>query len=274
MTGAHATWLCAVAVLCLGAACRPTPGQGGPTSPAAGERDPVDTACRWPAPPIVEHRDGAGILLRWQLPASDVLFQPVLPHHPAFLAYRATIRADGGALRRPIADEPVARTDQERAIWAKERANGELAHSGQVGRIAPIQCLDALLFAWQHQRYSQLDRPTEFIASVLRKSAGDTDQLLVVFGASDQMFPAKAFYGFDVVDRYRADGWQFWYVLHNHTVQKNGERWALGNPVLSSSDVQLMRNLAAGRGLQSARVTNGFYTYSAQAAEFSRLQGR
>jgi hypothetical protein len=88
------------------------------------------------------------------------------------------------------------------------------------------------------------------------------------------MFPPKSAYGFYVVDKYVAQGWRYWYLTHDHTLQRNGDRIALGTPTLSTSDVQLVRSLAAEHGLESARVTNGFYTFSATAAEFARLRSR
>lgn len=218
--------------------------------------------------------DGAAVLQVWQIVDEQVLHRPVLPEHDAFLAYRAAIRADGAALRRPIADEPQPDNDEQARMWRDERFNNDLAQRGEVGDIAPITCLDGLFFAHQHARFSQLTQPTEFLLSVMRKDIDGRPHLLAIFGASDQMFPDKRFYGFDVVDEYLAQGWSFWYMLHNHTVQKRGARLALGSPVLSTADVHLVRNLASGRGLQSARVTNGFYTFTAPAADFGRLRAR
>ena len=253
---------------------RPGPTNIGTTAAAgfdpAGSPDSVTNRCRLPAPELVR-QEGQSVLQMWHLPASHVLFQPMLPDDPGYLAYRAAVRADGADLRRPIADEPTADTPEQQASWARERANGELVHSGRIGVIEPIQCLDALFFAYQHRRYSQIERPTEFLVSVLRKQVDGKTQLIAILGASDVMFPPKQFYGFDIVDDYLAQGWQFWYMLHNHTMQQRGERLALGNPVPSINDVHLVRGLAEGRSLHSARVTNGLYTSIIRAAEFERL---
>jgi hypothetical protein len=61
---------------------------------------------------------------------------------------------------------------------------------------------------------------------------------------------------------------------HNHTVQKNRGRPALGQPVLSTSDVQLLRGLAADLGMREARVTNGLYTACVPATQLSALETR
>ena len=88
------------------------------------------------------------------------------------------------------------------------------------------------------------------------------------------MFPPKSVYGFDVVNEYVARGWRYEYALHNHTIQKNGDRLALGTPALSTSDVQLSRNLVETTGLESVRVTNGFYTYRVGAEDLGLLRSR
>ncbi len=234
----------------------------------------IDARCRLPSDPVDVREEGDAVLVVWELPAEEVYGAPVLPADPGLLAWRAAIRADSADRLRPVADEPEPATEEAAALWEDERVNGELALGGEVGEIGPITCLDALLFACQNDRVPQLERPTEFIASVLRRDAPDGPRLAVVFGAGSEMYPPKSVYGFDVVDDYRAAGWRWIYVLHNHTTQRNGDRLALGTPTLSTADVQLTRGLASERGLEEARVTNGFYTFSATASELGRLRSR
>jgi hypothetical protein len=88
------------------------------------------------------------------------------------------------------------------------------------------------------------------------------------------MFPPKPVYGFDVVDEYLWEGWDCWYATHNPTLQRNGARLALGNPTLSTSDVQLTRSLVANRGLESARVTNGFCPFTVDAKDLRLFTSR
>jgi hypothetical protein len=118
----------------------------------------------------------------WQLSLADVL-TPQLPDQPAFLDYRAAIERDGADLRRPVSDPPVITDDAVSAIWRDEFFNRDLVFDRGVGSVDPISCLDALLFARQAQRVSQVDRPTEFIASVLRKETESGTHLFVIFGA-------------------------------------------------------------------------------------------
>jgi hypothetical protein len=57
-----------------------------------------------------------------------------------------------------------------------------------------------------------------------------------------------------------AAGWQYWVLLHNHTVRTLNGQPALGVPAPSTSDVQFFGALAADPGLREAWITNGMHT--------------
>lgn len=236
--------------------------------------DTAGTTCAFPADPDTIAIDGDAVLLRWEFPDDPVFASFALPQDTAFEAYRTTLRSDGADVRIPIADEPVPATEEEAILWRDDRFNAELARRGEAGTIEPIRCLDALLFAFQNSRVAQLDQPTEFLASVLLHESDGDSRVAVIFGAGMEMYPPKSVYGFEVVDEYRSRGWRYSYALHNHTIQKNGDRLALGTPALSTSDVQLTRSLAAESDLDGARVTNGFFTYVVAAEDLTRLRSR
>ena len=88
------------------------------------------------------------------------------------------------------------------------------------------------------------------------------------------MFPPKEVYGFEIVRRFLAEGWSYWYSIHNHTVQKRGDSLALGIPAPSTSDVQFYRSLGKEMRLDSLRVTNGFYTFNGSINELGALRAR
>jgi hypothetical protein len=173
-----------------------------------------------------------------------------------------------------VADAPRADTKELEAIWEDEFFNNDLVFEEGVGSVDPISCLDALLFTRQAVRVSPLEQPTEFIASVLRRDTPAGTRVLVVFGAGSETFVPPGFYGVDLVGEYVADGWDYSYAIHNHTTQSNEGRLALGVPAPSTSDVRLLRGLADELGLDSVRVTNGFYTFRAAAEELSRFRAR
>ncbi len=217
-------------------------------------------------------RDGA-VLEMWSLRLEDVATD-ALPTDSAFLAFRAAIEKDEANVRHPAADPPVTRSAAEARIWHDEQRNNDVVLAGSVGSIDSITCLDALLFARQASRLSPIDRPTEFLASVLTRTTSTGTDLVVVFGAGPETFPPKSVYGLDVVRRHLAEGWRFWYMIHNHTVRRHGQRLALGIPAPSTSDVSFYRSLGSEMGMDSLRVTNGFYTFRASVEELRMLRGR
>ena len=108
----------------------------------------------------------------------------------------------------------------------------------------------------------------------MRLDGTEGDDVTIVFGAGSDMFPPKSVYGFEVVDEYIANGWTYSYALHNHTLQRNRDQITLGVPVPSTSDIQFARGQAALRGLESVRVTNGLFTFSARIADLSGFRSR
>jgi hypothetical protein len=261
-------------LLIVGAlACDQAPGRRPQELHSTASKADALAACKMPAQTTTILQRNRAILETWAFRFAEVATDE-LPKDPAFLAYRAAIERDGANVLRPVADPPVARTDAEREVWRNEHFNNDLVFGGAVGSINRISCLDALLFSRQASRISQIDHPTEFLASVLRRETRNGPDLVVVFGAGSEMFPPKDVYGFDVVHRFLADGWSYWYAIHNHTVQKNGDRLALGAPVPSTSDVQLYRSLGKEMGLDSLRVTNGFYTFSASVNDLGKFRAR
>lgn len=262
--------------LCGALACGS--GGNGPRSDAAPSNNAISTAdsessCSLPAQrTTIRARNGA-ILETWKLSLGDVLTSR-LPDEPAFLDYRAAIERDSADVRRPVSDPPVVADDAAAAIWRDEFFNSDLVFEEGVGSVDRISCLDALLFARQADRVLQIDQPTEFLASVLRKDTESGTDLFVIFAAGSEMFVPRGWYGFDLIPDLLEKGWSYWYVIHNHTVQRNGDRLALGVPAPSTSDVKLLRNVARELPLKSVRMTNGFYTFSASVDELARFRAR
>ena len=242
------------------------------TGDVAEPSEPVDRRCAWTTEPDTLVEGNGTILQVRSFSAEPVYFRHVLPVDSSLLAYRERVREVGGDVRQPELRVPDSIAPASKAIWRDEAHNNALVYSGEVGAITPISCLDALLFAEQNRRVPQLERPTEFVASVLRDER--KGELVVVFGAGREMFPPKAVYGFDVVEEYVAEGHDFWYTLHNHTLQSGDGTFVLGVPAPSTNDVSLSRALAASLGLESVRVTNGFYTFIAEVEELSELRAR
>ena len=238
---------------------------------APGASYAADPDCAFPdaAETVLE---GQGLVLRiWRFRWDDLYASPALPDDAAFHAYRAAIRTAGAEERYPVLDVPDDVDPREAGVWRDEVFNNEIVYSGGAGTVERITCLDALIFAQQNARVPQIERGTEFIASVLRRRSEGREEVAVVFGAGEEQFPPNSVHGFDIVDDHLDEGWSYWYLIHNHTRQRNG---ALGFPGPSTSDVRLVRWLAETRGLERARVTNGFYTFDAAIDELREFRWR
>ena len=88
------------------------------------------------------------------------------------------------------------------------------------------------------------------------------------------MFPPKRFYGLEEVEADVAAGWQYWVVLHNHTLGRLDGKPALGVPAPSTNDVQLFRELMEQLGLREVWVTNGMYTGVVPSENLGRFSTR
>ena len=240
----------------------------GATPAPASSQTAAAARCELPEPTVLR-REGNTVLHVWELSAAPAWFGETVPDAAGYLAYRAAIRAAGGDLPRPMADPPQPKDDAERELWGREDSNAALMYAGS-GEVRRIRCLEAALFALQDARYSELTRPTEFIAHILRRN----DRLKVYFGASDLMFPPKNFYGLEEVAAEVRAGWQYWVVLHNHTVRTLDGRPALGTPAPSTSDVQLFKGLVENLGLREVWITNGMYTGVVTSENLGRFSTR
>ncbi|MDX3895805.1 MAG: hypothetical protein QHC66_13895 [Pusillimonas sp.] len=90
----------------------------------------------------------------------------------------------------------------------------------------------------------------------------------------DQVFPPKSVYGLKVVQEAVGDGWEYSYMIHNHTIQNHLNDPVPGVPAPSTTDISFARNLASDYGLKAIRVTNGVYTFSSSIAELGELDAR
>ncbi|TFL15345.1 hypothetical protein CSC67_01020 [Pusillimonas caeni] len=181
----------------------------------------VEPACAFPSEAkVLKDRNGA-LLKVWRFKASTKYTASSVPEDSGLLEYQRYIASLGGDAKRPPLKVPAALSDEEKQIWDAEVRNNESIHHSQIGSIEPISCLDALLFSEQNRRVPQIDAPTEFIASVLSRVDQGEHQLLVVFGAGLDMFPPKSVYGLEVVQEAVGDGWEYSYMIHNHTIQNH-----------------------------------------------------
>lgn len=228
-------------------------------------------ACTFPSSPTLIREDGAARLVMWEVDEDELWSSSRLPADDLYQQYRRQLEVAGADQMHPA--QHVPEEQQGEAFWARELHNVELAYSGTAGTLRPVRCLDALLFATQNARVRQLVHPTEFLASILRKTMNGDSRLRIYLGAGDELYPPKSVYGFDLVERDVADGWEYAAMLHNHTLQEVEGQVRLGVPAPSISDVQLLRGLVERADLDYAWITNGVYTLEVMAPDLGLYQG-
>ena len=227
--------------------------------------------CRLPENPTIIYQNKNDVLKVWTVDSRPVYFSPRLPNDAAFLQFRRALEKAGAVVKFPPHTRPTSKAPKDVERWRKQEQNRAMVYSGKAGRVRPINCLEALMVAHQHSRFSQLTQPTEFLVAVLRKQINGKPMLRIYFGAGDGERVPKAVYGLDAIKKDGATGWTYWVNLHIHPIRKLNGKLALGSPSPSTPDVDFYRKLNRSLGLARAWITNGFYTADIPAGAFHTL---
>lgn len=146
--------------------------------------------------------------------------------------------------------------------------NAQLIHSKVLGKIRPINYLEAELLNYQMSRYPLLSHPTEFHGFILLHDS--LNIVRVYFAASDQPWPPKPNVILSAVKNDLNTGWTFKYHLHNHYEPKTNRYLGILAP--SMTDAQFYLFLSEEFNLEHALITNGFHTVDIQKEEFQKLE--
>lgn len=146
--------------------------------------------------------------------------------------------------------------------------NAQLIHSKVLGKIRPINYLEAELLDYQMNRYPLLSHPTEFHGFILLHDS--LNIVRVYFAASDQPWPPKPNVILSAVKNDLKTGWTFTYHLHNHYESKANRYLGILAP--SMTDAQFYLFLSEEYNLKHAIITNGFHTVEIKREEFQKLK--
>ncbi|MEP7197834.1 MAG: hypothetical protein ABI851_15045 [Saprospiraceae bacterium] len=146
--------------------------------------------------------------------------------------------------------------------------NTQLIHSKVLGKIRPINYLEAQILEYQMNRYPLLSHPTEFHGFILLNDS--LNIVRVYFAASDQPWPPKPNVILSAVKNDLKTGWTFNYHLHNHYEPKANRYLGILAP--SMTDAQYYLFLSEEYNLKHAIITNGFHTVEIQREEFHKLK--
>ncbi|MCR4295972.1 MAG: hypothetical protein NUW21_10585 [Elusimicrobia bacterium] len=230
-------------------------------------------ACAWPSPPRILPGAPGAFILAWTAPAAPLLADaPSRP--PALTAYRDWARA-----RTDVDPRSLLRRQLElyRRIGVVDgRMKLELVLSGGIGRILPMNCAEALLFAEHEARFPVETTATEFLAFILEKNA-DLKVYLISRGGKAGTAPSGDEVKEDLA-RDAAEGWTMAATLHNHPFMFDNPTGDIGGVLVPSGDarygdVGAFKRWRAGSGMRSAWITNGFDSLRLDGRDIDALAG-
>lgn len=142
--------------------------------------------------------------------------------------------------------------------------NFAIIHCGNVGRINPINNIEAQILNYQISRFPLLSVPTEFHAFILINET--TNNIRIYFAADDKPFPPKPNIILDEIEKDLKIGWKLKCHLHNHYEPKSNNYIGIMAP--STADAEYYSFLKEDFGLENALITNGFNTLILHNSDF------
>jgi hypothetical protein len=221
--------------------------------------------------PVILKENVAEIFQYWELKNTALLWDTnfLLPHHIKF--YSDSLHGIYGHDYIQTMIKKMAL--QDRAFKKVNTQNGDainaqLIHAKVIGKIRPINYLEAELLNYQLSRYPLLSHPTEFHGFILQHDS--LNLVRVYFAASDQPWPPKPNVILNAIKNDLKTGWTFNYHLHNHYEPKAHQYLGILAP--STTDAQFYAFLSESFHLKNAIITNGFHTVEIKNEEFDQLK--
>ncbi|MFA5140115.1 MAG: hypothetical protein WC728_12860 [Elusimicrobiota bacterium] len=216
----------------------------------------------------LEVGEGQGRALVKELPAEGDWLSPFTGTDAAYESFSRSVR-------ERVDPEPYALLRRQRAIYERAGFSEELPKfddviEGRLGRIRPINRLEAAVLMLHQQRFG---RESEFEAFILRNAQG---RLRVYYNGGPELSPPSAPAVRKRVEADAAAGWRLAFHLHNHPfLFSNPAEDFAGTTIPSGGasfgDVSTYLRDAKNLGLGGALITNGFHTLELGPSDFDRL---
>lgn len=181
-----------------------------------------------------------------------------------------------------INPDPWEILKKQEAIFGKHFPNFvkrfEMVIQGELGKIEPIHCIEALLLERHWEKQGPL-KISEYGASIFGKG----NQINILFRSEDeptvpQLEEELALYG-----KLKSDGWSFLMHIHNHPFFFENSTGDVAGTTIPSGDagkdedggfgdVGTFIRWNANFGLEGFRITNGFSTITGNVRDISLLK--
>jgi len=233
----------------------------------------ASTECKFSSSPQPQKLTETSWLYTWQEEFSTTLLEYELPTAEIFRTYRKLIskriNTDQVELLKRQRDKFIHAFGAEAALPYNQILEE------RIGKVLPIRCLDALLLQQHLMLQSELLKPTEFTALVLRK--GTEIRLYQLIG--QHVSPPGIENVAPLLDADLKSGWSLTTHLHNHPFfLENLPKADVAGTIIPSGtvggggDLREYEKLKKAYGLSEAWITNGFHTIVLTAREFDRFE--
>jgi len=222
-------------------------------------------------PPFVIRKNGSEIFQYWEFKNDPFLWDTNFVQPPTLKSYRDSLENVLG--KDTFNLTLTSRSFQNRSYPSVNTINGDsinaqLIHSKSLGRIRPINFLEAQLLEYQLNRYPLLSHPTELHGFILLQDS--LNLVRAYFAASDQPWPPKPDVILEAIKKDLKQGWTLKFHLHNHYEPKSNHYFGILAP--SMTDAQYYLFLSEEYDLQQSLITNGFHTVEIKRTEFQKLK--
>jgi len=221
--------------------------------------------------PIVMESNGAEIFQYWEFKNDDLLWNNNESELVNLKFYKDSLEKLLGKDSFKLLVQKVALQDisyQSINTLNGDSINAQLIHSKAIGKIRPINFLEAQILDYQLSRYPLLSHPTEFHAFILNNESSNL--VRIYFAASDQPWPPKPIVILAAIKNDLNKGWTLNYHLHNHYEPKNNNYIGILAP--STTDAQYFLFLSEEYNLKNALITNGLHTVEIKSKEFQKFK--
>ena len=172
--------------------------------------------------PTVLKQNGSELFQYWEFPNSSLLWDTNFSTPKHIKLYKDSLNSK---LSSDTSQSIIQKMAFQDIIFKSvetqngDSINAQLIHSKVLGKIRPINYLEAELLNYQMNRYPLLSHPTEFHGFILVQDS--LNIVRVYFAASDQPWPPRPSIILSAVENDLKNGWNFKYHLHNHYDKQN-----------------------------------------------------
>lgn len=221
---------------------------------------------------VVLKEEGTKEFFYWEMDNHPNLWETEIGKVEAIYEYRDSLKEVLGTKQYKAAVDKKSNQNLPKDSL-EHKTNGDninamLVLTNTVGKVRPINFLEAQILNYQLNKYPLLSHPTEFHGFIaLNEKLG---KVRVYIASSDMPWPPKPHIIIYELVRESENGWQLNMHLHNHYDPK--ETNYIGVLAPSLADAHYYKGISGDFPLEKALITNGFHTVEIDKSEFTKFE--